>query len=122
MPSYGQNLSNMNPIQLAGILLLLLALTSKARAGSAPGTDKKSNLTASIAAQFKLQPVEAERVKNKTVRFYFTVDAGGRVKQVVAAEADPAIKAMLEAHFRSLVLNGFPENSGGKVDLNFILN
>lgn len=112
----------MNPIQLAGILLLLLALTSKVRAGSTPGTDKKNNLSASIAAQFKLKPVEAERVKNKTVRFYFTVDASGKVKQVVAAEADPELKSMLEKHFSNLILNGFPENTGGKVDLNFILN
>ncbi len=112
----------MNPIQLAGILILMLALTSKARAGSGPGADKKSSLAACITAQFKLKPGEAERMKNKTVRFYFTVDSSGRIKQVVAAEANPELKQMLEARFRTLYLYGYPENTGAKVDLNFILN
>lgn len=112
----------MNPIQLAGILILMLALTSKARAGSGPEADKKCSLAACITSQFKLKPAEAERVKNKTVRFYFTVDAIGRVKQVVAAEANPEVKQMLEARFRTLNFYGYPENKGAKVDLNFILN
>jgi hypothetical protein len=112
----------MNPIHLALMLILLLSFASKYRADNGTGTDKKNDIRASIAAQFKLHTAEAERLKNKTVRFYFMVDAGGRVKQVVAAEADPHLKLMLEARFMNLSLNGFPENAGGKVDLNFILN
>lgn len=112
----------MNPIQLASILILILALTSKARAGSNPSTEQQSSLAACIKAQFKLNPSEAERVKDKTIRFYFTVDSSGKVKQVVAAEADPHLKQMLETHFRQLKFQGYPGNSAGKVDLNFILN
>ncbi|MCU0360159.1 MAG: energy transducer TonB [Bacteroidia bacterium] len=112
----------MNPIQLAVLLILLLAFASKSRAGSGKETHKNNDIRANIAAQFKLHPEEAERLKNKTVRFYFTVDAGGRVQQVVAAEADPYLKSLLEAHFRNFSLKGFPENTGGRVDVNFILN
>jgi len=112
----------MNPIQLAGLLILLLALTSKAKAGNAPEMEKKSSFGTRIAAQFKLKPREAELVKNKTVRFYFTVDSSGSVKQVVAAEADPAVRRMLEEHFRTVNLTGYPVNAGGRVDLKFILN
>jgi hypothetical protein len=117
-----KNETTMNPIQLAGLLIMLLALTSKANAGNHPEVYKKSSFGALIAAQFKLKPGEAEQIKNKTVRFYFTVDSTGRVKQVVAAEADPVVKQMLEERFKQVKLMGYPVNAGGRVDLKFILN
>jgi hypothetical protein len=100
----------------------MLALTSKVKAGNGPEVSNKRSFGARIAAQFKLKPGEAERLKNKTVRFYFTVDSTGSVIQVVAAEADPLVKQMLEAHFRKVKLKGYPVNAGGKVDLKFTLN
>lgn len=112
----------MNPIQLASILLLLLALHSKANALNNPSGDVSSTFAKRISYQFHLEPSEAERVKNRTVRFYFTVDSSGKVEQVVAVESDPQIKKMLEMHFRKLNLKGYPANSGARVDLNFILN
>ena len=113
----------MNPIQLASILLvILLTFATKANAGNSPVESHSNRYTKTIASQFQLNPEEAEWVKNKTVRFYFAVDSSGRVIQVVAAEANPAIKSMLEEHFRKLDLKGYPANGYGKVDLNFILN
>lgn len=111
----------MNPIHLAGTMLLLLALVSKAKAGTSPGETKMPSVEMRIASQFKLNPNEAARVKNKTVRFYFCVNASGEIKEVVAAERDPQLRQMLEDHFRQLTLSGFPVNAAGKVDVNFRL-
>jgi len=110
----------MNPIQLAGTVLLILALVSEASAGNSPEEVSKNKFSLNIVTQFRLKPTEAEHLKNKTVRFYFTVDESGKVKQVVAVESDPGLKHLLEEHFRKINFYGFPGYTGGKVDLKFI--
>ncbi len=112
----------MNPIQLASIVLILLALTSSAYAETVPQATSENEFGKRIAAQFKLLPTEAKLLQNKTVRFYFMVDVFGKVQQVVAAESNPAIKSMLEERFKTLNLLGYPPDKMGRVNVNFILN
>lgn len=104
------------------LLLGLLAPLNKLAATETGNKPAKANLQQQVLQQFTLSPEEARLVENTTVRFYYTLDSTGQVKEVVALSPDKRVKEMLEKRFLALQLPGQKSSTGGRIDIHFRLN
>jgi hypothetical protein len=111
----------MNPITVATTLILMLATVAQLRATNYPSEGADINYSARIRSQIVLQKEEAAKIKTTTVRFYFTVDSSGYIKEVHAITKEPGLQQLLEDKFRRIRLNGYPANTPSNIAIHFIL-
>lgn len=109
---------------LNSILLMfgLLAPITKLHATETGNNHAHANLQQQVLQQFTLSPEEAKLVENTTVRFYYSVDSTGHVKEVVALSPNKVVKDLLEKRFLAMQLSGQKSSTGGRIDIRFRLN